>query len=333
MGGLNIPCISTLHKRLQVSRQAQLLTSADACVRYLAEKGLQKDFTLSRTKFRASVVVRDAMVTNPDFTRKSLCSTAKALVQESANEARLREVQVLEKQGQMWRSTTPRAPSVWAKALHSLPEEHMKFALNSALDTLPHNMNLHLWNKRESDNCPLCGEKQSLVHILNACRVARDARRYNIRHDAVLEKIALTISNNLPANVRFTSDLGNYNFPQHVVATDLRPDLVWWDESSQKLWLAELTVCFETSFLEAAERKEVKYTDLKERAENAGYYTTLLTLEVGSRGIVNINSFDALKAEISLPEREFSGLLQQVAATVLSESHRIWCSRNKLPNV
>ena len=34
-GGLNLPSMSTLHKCLQVLRQVQLLTSADACVRHL----------------------------------------------------------------------------------------------------------------------------------------------------------------------------------------------------------------------------------------------------------------------------------------------------------
>ena len=35
--------------------------------------------------------------------------------------------------------------------------------------------------------------------------------------------------------------------------------------------MVELTVCFETSFNEAAERKTIKYEDIKQRAESAGY--------------------------------------------------------------
>ena len=41
MGGLNLPLISTLYKRLQVVRQSQLLTSPDTCVRHMADKTLQ----------------------------------------------------------------------------------------------------------------------------------------------------------------------------------------------------------------------------------------------------------------------------------------------------
>ena len=68
MGGLNIPSISTLYKKLQVSRHAQLLSSADACVRHLAERGLQRDLTLTRKKFKAGAVVQEVMMMDPDYT-------------------------------------------------------------------------------------------------------------------------------------------------------------------------------------------------------------------------------------------------------------------------
>ena len=68
MGGLNIPSISTLYKKLQVSRHAQLLSSADACVRHLAERGLQRDLALTRKKFKAGAVVQEVMMMDPDYT-------------------------------------------------------------------------------------------------------------------------------------------------------------------------------------------------------------------------------------------------------------------------
>ena len=67
-------------RRLQVSRQVQLLTSADACVRHFAERDLKHDLSLSRCKFRASVAVHDVMVMDPDFSRKSLTTTVKGYV-------------------------------------------------------------------------------------------------------------------------------------------------------------------------------------------------------------------------------------------------------------
>ena len=58
----------------------------------------------------------------------------------------------------------------WSIAVFSLPEWIFKFALNTATDTLPHNVNLCRWKKLSSPQCQLCGETQSLAHILNSCQ-------------------------------------------------------------------------------------------------------------------------------------------------------------------
>ena len=106
--------------------------------------------------------------------------------------------------------------------------------------------------------------------ILNNCSVARDARWYNHRHDLVLQAIAAAVRAQLSPTAILTADLSDYNFPLHIVPTDLRPDLVWWDEVCKSLRLAELTVCFETNFAEAAQRKTAKYLGLVEQARTKG---------------------------------------------------------------
>ena len=124
------------------------------------------------------------------------------------------------------------------------------------------------------------------MHVLNACPVAHHQRRYNHRHDAVLELIANIISSALQPTQQMCSDLTNYHFPHHIVPTTLRPDIVWWDDRRKHIVIAELTIPFETSFTEAADRKRAKYEDLQKEARQAGYKATLITLEVGSRGFI-----------------------------------------------
>ena len=185
------------------------------------------------------------------------------------------------------------AANIWERALVQLSDDHRKFALNAALDTLPHNANLHLWKKRSNSNCTLCGERQSLIHILNNCPAALRARRYNKRHDLVLEKITSCISSFLQPSEKMTSDLSAYNFPHHITPTTLRPDVVVWDDARKKLLLIELTVCFETMFEDAAQRKQAKYEGcnkileglgMQPNTRGAGYATNIITLEVGSVG-------------------------------------------------
>ena len=60
---------------------------------------------------------------------------------------------------------------VWGKTVQTIPAEQIQFVLNAAVDILPHDANLQLWRKKECDTCPLCGERQTLIHVLNCCRV------------------------------------------------------------------------------------------------------------------------------------------------------------------
>ena len=86
LGGLSLPSPSTLHKRLQVSRQCQLLPSQNSCVRFLAERGLKKELSLVRKRFRPAL---EAWNISPGCSRKVLTMSAKALVTEEVNTSRL----------------------------------------------------------------------------------------------------------------------------------------------------------------------------------------------------------------------------------------------------
>ena len=232
----------------------------------------------------------------------------------------------------MSRCSSPEGAKIWAKALEGMKDEHLKFALNSAVDTLPHNANLYLWKKRKDSFCPLCGERQTLIHVLNTCGAARDARRFNTRHDAVLEEIVSLLSAYTEPPAKLSADLDNYSFPHHIVPTDLRPDIVWWDDQLRRIVIVELTISFETSFKQAAERKALKYEDVITRARSAGYSGTVITLQVGSRGIIDQAGFSLLQSEFKIHKRELSHLLAQITSLVLKESYKIWCQRNCQPS-
>ena len=114
-----------------------------------------------------------------------------------------------------------------------------------------------------------------------------------------MQALASTAAEKLPSTTSFTTDLGDtYQFPLHITPTTLRPDMVLWDDGQKQLVIIELTVCFETSFEAAAEKKETKYHDLVTSAERAGYNTTLITLEMGSRGAPHLPGFTQLTHEL-----------------------------------
>ena len=73
----------------------------------------------------------------------------------------------------------------WQSQLHCIPEERLKFLLNSIQLTLPTPSNLRLWGKLTAGRCSLCGHPNAtLLHILAGCSKALD--RFTWRHNLVL---------------------------------------------------------------------------------------------------------------------------------------------------
>ena len=127
--------------------------------------------------FGASLVPRPSLQIN---------ACAKYLQRGSGNQTSLEHAKSLECQGQVFREVDETAASLWAKAMLTLSPHLLKFSLNAAQDTLPHNVNLSRWRHKYglSSACRLCGERQTLMP-----RSSQHMRRYNERHDNVLAVI------------------------------------------------------------------------------------------------------------------------------------------------
>ena len=112
----------------------------------------------------------------------------------------------------------------------------------------------------------------------------------------------------------------------------MHPDLVMWSNAKQVVILVELTVCFETNFVDASVRKVEKYQDLLEACTASGYSTSIVTLEVGSRGFLNIHGFQKLFEHSSLSKEEKISLLKSITKEAILGSQRIWTARNRVIN-
>ena len=103
---------------------------------------------------------------------------------------------------------------------------------------------------------------------------------------------------------------------------------MWWNDEQKTITLVELTVCFETSYEAAITRKKGRYFDLIREAKEAGYASTLITLEMGSRGLPNMVGFQRLRDALKIPTQEFKKLLTDALRQAITCSYKIWCSRN-----
>ena len=328
-GGLNIPSISTSYKKLQVSQFTQLLMSRDPTVRFLADCILKDELHTTGTAFLPSVVVRDSLATDPGMSRAALKRLSQSTVVESDDLSRVHHLHSLEVQGECFRLEDNEHNGIWSAAIQSLPDIIFKFALNATLDTLPHYKNLHKWKKNESDECPLCGKVQSLLHVLNNCSVALSQRRYDSRHNTILVRIKSAIESHR-SDYCLIADLPEspYDRPDFLVS-DLRPDIVIWIEDEKKCYLIELTVCFDTLSDRAVTRKTLQYyVDLCEHIQSKGYSCTVLPLQVGSWGFIDLPSFDPLQVFLRTKKAVHLSFLKEIAVDPIMGSFKIWSRRN-----
>ncbi len=126
--------------------------------------------------------------------------------------------------------------------------------------------------------------------------------RYTWRHNSVLQELYLSFGDLKCDNWEVIVDLpnhssiqGNTTVPCDIVQTTQRPDLVLINREKCEILLVELTVCFESQILHAHERKTDRYASLLTDIRDKDFNAKLFTIEVGSRGYVDVSNFNKLK--------------------------------------
>ena len=131
---------------------------------------------------------KSLLAVEPEMRGRKLSRVTRTIVMEENAEERHSTLVATDCRGEALRIAEEEAAAQWAQALERLSPSELKFAINACQDTLPHNVNLALW-KGHPSHCKLCGERQTLLHVLCNCPLALQLRWYNARHDEVLRTI------------------------------------------------------------------------------------------------------------------------------------------------
>lgn len=117
-------------------------------------------------------------------------------------------------------------------------------------------------------------------------------------------------------------------FPQEIVATTLRPDMILLSKSTKTLILAELTVPWEDRLAISHQAKKAKYQDLVEEANLAGWHATLFPIEVGARGFpaTSVRSF---LQKMELDPKQLQKAIREIATAAETSSRWLWLSRSR----
>ena len=110
-----------------------------------------------------------------------------------------------------------------------------------------------------------------------------------VRKQAKYEDLAMQARGNGYHTTILTIQVGSRGVPDRQSFSQLATILgiLDWDDETRKLCLLELTVCFETPFEEAAQRKKIRYADIVDQARLSHYISKLITVEVG-QGVLSI---------------------------------------------
>ena len=65
-----------------------------------------------------------------------------------------------------------------------------------------------------------------------------------------------------------------------------------------------------------------------EEAEHCGYQARLITIQVGSRGVLNMGGLQEMKRLLVVGRREWDTFLIALSKKAMEESHKIWTARN-----
>ena len=116
-------------------------------------------------------------------------------------------------------------------------------------------------------------------------------------------------------------------FPPEIVTTSRRPDITIYSPSEKQGIIIELTVPAEENFAQANLRKKVKYEDLIQEGQDAGWELKYFPVEVGSRGFTN-NTLRTCFKFFGLTNKEIKKALDSVARTALRATYTLWLARN-----
>lgn len=221
----------------------------------------------------------------------------------------------------------PSCIMAWNKIAKSLPRNLFSFLRRALILALPTNKNLKTWNLIPKEFCPLCkGDIHTQHHILNNCPVAANQQRYLWRHNSVLNCIIYYLSSRLTTNMRLYVDIPGNESTDALFTGGQRPDLVL--DTTRKLFVVELTVCFETNLLKSRNYKKDRYMYLKENIIDKSKEVHLIFLELSSLGFYSseIVEFKNFLKELKLNPKQ---ILEKCVETCIRTSYYIYNRRAK----
>ena len=120
----------------------------------------------------AAIEANQIVSQHPELSRKQISKYAATEVTEADTQAHLHHAQSLLREKDLMQQEN-KADDQWTVATTKLPENMFAFGMKAITDTLPHNSNLCLWKKIQSDHCPISSDAIARTEQLSHYTQAR----------------------------------------------------------------------------------------------------------------------------------------------------------------
>jgi len=176
--GLNYKTISDLYLEAHTLAYSRSALKADDKVKHALQAKLDRESQWTRKMKRWGLgkchsIHQQAMNATTDTGWSSVRKQIKHQVTNMRHETWSEHQKNLQQQGHMLQLIEEeKCDLTWKSVMYDLPKGILSFAVRASIDALPTFCNLATWGKRTNDKCKLCGNRETLHHVLNNCGVS-----------------------------------------------------------------------------------------------------------------------------------------------------------------
>ncbi len=332
--------IKQLYSECQANAYASSRSKADEEVQNALDSRLERESSWKRKNsiiVKSDNILKEVMNDDNQTNTQMLKTMVKNSIREEMKTHWDNHLKSLVIQGNFLGTNEHLSKDINFKSIvYNLPRNILSFFSNACIDTLPTNSNLKRWKKRSSPSCSLCQNKETLLHVLNNCKVMLDQGRYTWRHNSVLNSMYNYFISAKPDNLEIFCDLpdmlpGISTIPSDILTTNLRPDLVIINRQSKNILLLELTIPFDSNITSAHERKAERYENLVNDLNDLGYLTEYFPIEISSRGLItkenNLRLKDTVKQIKNVSRKDMNTFLDGLKKVAILSSYIIFYAK------
>ena len=239
----------------------------------------------SADNVRADSLVNATIQANPNLEDKQISAKIERSFNKLSTENNWNNFMNLKEQ-----NCSSKIINMWQSLLKRLPGNIFAFSRKALIFCLTNKSNLYRWKLVENNECSFCKKAEMQLHILQNC--VQYLIRYTWRHDSVLWTLCKKISwciNEETTKIYVDLKCDELKFTcSSELFESQRPDIVI--VKNKKVWVLELTICFETNTKKSRDYKQDRYKRLKDQLKIDCDEFEVIYFEVTSLGFISKES-------------------------------------------